>query len=890
MADDAEISFRTRIDQEGLDRGLQEVDNKVNKHTKKTQNNLDKASKSSGKFNTVLKEVSGTASGFADKMSSVAAAGGPYVAAAVAAVGVTKKLCEGIRETSEALKVQEKAERALETAAMNNPYLNKSSVERLKEFASSLQSIGNVGDEEMLRLMAPLAAADRTVDEIENIVSAAMELSAGSTMSLESAIVNLGKTYSGLAGELGESIPQIRALTAEQLKNGEAVKVIAEKYKGMAAATADARIQAQNAKGDFKEAIGEITKPTADAWDNFWKGFYEKGIQAINWIDEKLDKLSMKSTEKDIRNSINTVYTNKETGEQKDGVEFLSDEQIDQWIKYYEEIEEKTKGMSEAQIENLRNMTRGASQQFLLNSEQKQALILLKSERTHRKNVVEEQKRATEEAEKQKKLEEEKAQALEDQKKKIAEMKAMREKDAADHKEQNKTNLEKNLKRLELEAELTGEAASAQDKYNIYLQSYIDLVTTTKNVTEKNDLATTRKKQLEDAKKDLDEAIANEERLQLAIEKTKEATDAIQGMVKELSPAESVKDQVNAIDEVIAHINELSDAEVEEAQKGAEVVYSKQELLENLAELEKQITIDKVNEIASIEKSDYERRKEENEDLLELKKQLAEDEILTAEEKAAAINKIDEKIANNSKQTAADTASTIKGYVDQSVQIMKDATDLMLQTVQWQSDAELATLEKKYLTGEIGEEEYEKKKLDAKKKAAKEEYKLRMWQWSASILQATANIAEGVSKAIAQGGVAGLITGAIVAAAGGVQLASVIASKPIPPNYATGGIVGGNSYTGDKVQANVNSGEMILNAHQQRALWDVANGKNAGSSSPNIVINNSAANLVTARPTIDKDKIELMIDARVNDSLRKGRFNQGLNMATQSMDGDYYGL
>ena len=37
-------------------------------------------------------------------------------------------------------------------------------------------------------------------------------------------------------------------------------------------------------------------------------------------------------------------------------------------------------------------------------------------------------------------------------------------------------------------------------------------------------------------------------------------------------------------------------------------------------------------------------------------------------------------------------------------------------------------------------------------------------------------------------------------------------------SYANGGIVGGNSYSGDKLWARVNSGEMILNRNQQAAL------------------------------------------------------------------------
>lgn len=42
--------------------------------------------------------------------------------------------------------------------------------------------------------------------------------------------------------------------------------------------------------------------------------------------------------------------------------------------------------------------------------------------------------------------------------------------------------------------------------------------------------------------------------------------------------------------------------------------------------------------------------------------------------------------------------------------------------------------------------------------------------------------------------------------------------------YAGGGIVPGNSFNGDRVMAMVNSGEMILNTHQQKNLFDMLNG------------------------------------------------------------------
>jgi hypothetical protein len=69
----------------------------------------------------------------------------------------------------------------------------------------------------------------------------------------------------------------------------------------------------------------------------------------------------------------------------------------------------------------------------------------------------------------------------------------------------------------------------------------------------------------------------------------------------------------------------------------------------------------------------------------------------------------------------------------------------------------------------------------------------------------------------------GLI-GLAAAAAGLVALEALWAAY-VPDNFATGGIVGGTDFSGDKRIARVNSGEMILNSSQQARLFDMANGK-----------------------------------------------------------------
>lgn len=65
---------------------------------------------------------------------------------------------------------------------------------------------------------------------------------------------------------------------------------------------------------------------------------------------------------------------------------------------------------------------------------------------------------------------------------------------------------------------------------------------------------------------------------------------------------------------------------------------------------------------------------------------------------------------------------------------------------------------------------------------------------------------------------------------GAATMISLISQiKSVTSGYATGGIVGGSSYSGDNIYARLNSGEMILNKSQQQNLFDAINSGNLGS-------------------------------------------------------------
>lgn len=73
---------------------------------------------------------------------------------------------------------------------------------------------------------------------------------------------------------------------------------------------------------------------------------------------------------------------------------------------------------------------------------------------------------------------------------------------------------------------------------------------------------------------------------------------------------------------------------------------------------------------------------------------------------------------------------------------------------------------------------------------------------------------------------------ALVGVASAANIAKIASAQPPSAgNFQDGGIVGGNSFSGDNLTANVNSGELILNRSQQQRLFNIANGQDQGSNS-----------------------------------------------------------
>lgn len=115
-------------------------------------------------------------------------------------------------------------------------------------------------------------------------------------------------------------------------------------------------------------------------------------------------------------------------------------------------------------------------------------------------------------------------------------------------------------------------------------------------------------------------------------------------------------------------------------------------------------------------------------------------------------------------------------------------------------------------------------------------------QWGANVISSIAQAIPAIQSLITAKQTEAVVSGVASAAEtpvvgwllAGAAVAAVVAAMASIPKFATGGIVPGTSFTGDKVPALLNSGEMILNGSQQSSLFQMLNSGSYSSLSQKI--------------------------------------------------------
>jgi hypothetical protein len=177
--------------------------------------------------------------------------------AAVAGIG-TVTLFKSVQAASE----QEDAVNRLAGALKSSGEFSQEALTDFQQYASELQKISTVGDEVALGQLALAKSYKASNEQAKQIVTVASDMAQAFGTDLETQVRQISKTLGGFAGELGETQPALKALTAEQLRNGDAIKILGQAYAGQAQNAlqtySGAVAQAKNSFGDLLEQIGKI--------------------------------------------------------------------------------------------------------------------------------------------------------------------------------------------------------------------------------------------------------------------------------------------------------------------------------------------------------------------------------------------------------------------------------------------------------------------------------------------------------------------------------------------------------------------------------------------------------------------------------------------------------
>ena len=256
----------------------------ITANTKGYEAGIKKAQESTKKFGTsVSKVIQGLGkSGFVGALGAVGLASAGVTATLGAVVKVVKKVAQSIGECTEAFRTQTKVETALTVSVQNNPLVDGTASIRLKNFASEMQKVSDIGDEQLLPMMSDLIAKGRTETETMQIIKVATDMASTGTISFENAVSQLNATLNGNIGRLGQQNAELKTLTEEELKSGKAVEILGQKYNGLAQATADSNKQLKNAIGDLKENLGAVFEKGLDPMRKYFAEVIGNINQAIS--------------------------------------------------------------------------------------------------------------------------------------------------------------------------------------------------------------------------------------------------------------------------------------------------------------------------------------------------------------------------------------------------------------------------------------------------------------------------------------------------------------------------------------------------------------------------------------------------------------------------------
>lgn len=133
----------------------------------------------------------------------------------------------------------------------------------LDEYVPVFAKLSGIAEADTQAQIARLAAYGRTDAQIKTMMETALGMATVLDMDVNNALTQINMTFSGTIGRLGQQIPALKSLTAEQLSNGEGVKLLNSKY------------------GEFAGTLKNSTDVSIKNFENAWSDLMSTMGQSI---------------------------------------------------------------------------------------------------------------------------------------------------------------------------------------------------------------------------------------------------------------------------------------------------------------------------------------------------------------------------------------------------------------------------------------------------------------------------------------------------------------------------------------------------------------------------------------------------------------------------------
>ena len=176
------------------------------------------------------------------------------------AAAAAQKLNDVIGHTiDEAVEAQQTLQ-GLKAALAATGDLTENNVAQFQNLATELSEISKFSDDVVLSQVKIGKQFGLTNREVAKLLKVSVDYASFTGEDLDTVVRQLGQTFDGTAGRLAQTIPELQKVTAEQLKNGIAVDILAKKYKGFSEKSVDTFIgqqqQITNTIKNISEAFG----------------------------------------------------------------------------------------------------------------------------------------------------------------------------------------------------------------------------------------------------------------------------------------------------------------------------------------------------------------------------------------------------------------------------------------------------------------------------------------------------------------------------------------------------------------------------------------------------------------------------------------------------------